>query len=96
MAPIGLKLGQNAFQTIPDISIFDSGNFFSGEHFCPKMRFFGRKKNPPLFGEFKQTSQDIRDSDSDSKESWDVHLNAIKNGFLIFGLLWAWSEGLRV
>ena len=24
MAPIGLKLGQNAFQTIPDISFFDA------------------------------------------------------------------------
>ena len=29
MAPIGLKLCQNAFQTIPDISFFDAGhNFF--------------------------------------------------------------------
>ena len=23
MAPIGLKLGENAFQTIPDVSFFD-------------------------------------------------------------------------
>ena len=28
MAPIGLKLCQNAFQTIPDISFFDSGHKF--------------------------------------------------------------------
>ena len=26
MAPIGLKLCQNAFQTIPDISFFDAGH----------------------------------------------------------------------
>ena len=29
MAPIGLKLFQNAFQTIPDISFFDAQKFFS-------------------------------------------------------------------
>ena len=28
-APIGTKLCQNAFQTIPDVSFFDAGKFFS-------------------------------------------------------------------
>ena len=28
MAPIGAKLCQNAFQTIPDVSFFDTGNDF--------------------------------------------------------------------
>ena len=33
IAPIGLKLWENAFQTIPDISYFDPRNFFLGETF---------------------------------------------------------------
>ena len=28
MAPIGLKLGENTFQTIPDVSFFDVENFY--------------------------------------------------------------------
>ena len=33
MARIGLKLGQNAFQTIPDISCFDAEKVFGGDFF---------------------------------------------------------------
>ena len=38
MAPIGLKLGQNAFQTIPDISYFDVENFSWGDIFGRGLR----------------------------------------------------------
>ena len=44
MAPFGLKLWENAFQIIPDISFFDAenkiGNFFFGVDF-----FFGVEKS---------------------------------------------------
>ena len=55
MAPIGLKLGQNAFQTIPNISFFDtekicSVNFFVKIHdfrnfgqVFDELRIFGRQ-----------------------------------------------------
>ena len=39
MAPIGLKLGQNAFQTFPNISFFDPEEK-NGEHFWSNMLFF--------------------------------------------------------
>ena len=42
MAPIGAKLGQNAFQTIPDISFFDAENFFLAKIFDENFR---EKKN---------------------------------------------------
>ena len=54
------------------------------------------KKSPPLFGELRQTSQDLVDSGSDSNVSWDVCLNSLKSGFLIFGFFSTRSEGLRV
>ena len=36
MAPIGLKLRENAFQVIPDISFFDGTNTFCDQNFCCK------------------------------------------------------------
>jgi len=36
MAPIGLKLWENAFQVIPDISFFDAQNIFCDTNFCRK------------------------------------------------------------
>ena len=36
MAPIGLKLRENAFQVIPDISFFDGTNIFCDQNFCCK------------------------------------------------------------
>ena len=96
IAPIVLKLGQNAFQTIPNISYFDPRNFFWGEHFWPQMCFFVRKKHTPFFGELRQASQYMFDSDSDSNDPWDVCLNSLKSGFWIFGFLLTRSECLRV
>ena len=40
MAPIGLKLGQNAFQTIPNISFFDPAKKQIGEIGLSKILFF--------------------------------------------------------
>ena len=37
MAPIGLKLRENAFQVIPDISFFDGTNIFCDQIFCSKI-----------------------------------------------------------
>ena len=63
MAPIGAKLWENAFQTIPDISFFDAepkkiDDFFSGSNqklaVLEEPRFFGRswqvrlEKLPPM------------------------------------------------
>ena len=96
MALFGFKLWENAFPTIPDISFFDSEIFFSGQHFDPKMYFLFEKKHLPLFGELRQTSQDLFDSDSDSNVSWDICFNSLKSGFLIFGFFPIRSEGLRV
>ena len=82
IAPMGLKLGQNVFQMIPDISFFDSRK--NKSWFFWSKNFFRWKKWPPLFGELRQTSQDLVDSGSDSNVSWDVCLNSLKSGFLIF------------
>ena len=40
MAPFGLKLCQNAFQTIPDISFFDAEKNKIGDFFGTKHLFF--------------------------------------------------------
>ena len=65
--------------------IFRLRDFFSGQHFDPKMYFCSKTNHLPLFGELRQTSQDLFDSDSDSNVSWDVCFNSLKSGFLIFG-----------
>ena len=83
IAPFGFKLGQNAFQTIPDISFVDSQNFFRGEFVCHKMWLFVPKNHLPLFWELRQTSRDRWDSDSDSNESWDVCFNSRRNTNII-------------
>ena len=36
MAPFGLRLRENAFQVIPDISFFDGTNIFCDQNFCCK------------------------------------------------------------
>ena len=38
----------------------------------------------PLFGELSRTSRDSFESESDSKESWDIRLNSSKSGICIF------------
>ena len=40
----------------------------------------------PLLKELSRTSQDSFESDSDSKESWDIRLNSSKSGICIFCL----------
>ena len=50
MAPIGLKLCQNAFQTIPDISFFDAEK---------KNREFFERKNS-VFRKFGQVFEELR------------------------------------
>ena len=42
MAPFGLKLWENAFQTIPNISFFDAEKFFLAKIFDENVR---QKKN---------------------------------------------------
>ena len=44
MAPFGLKLGENAFQRIPDISFFDAELFFFDEKSRLKSSSGGRGK----------------------------------------------------
>ena len=41
MAPIGLKLGQNVFQTIPNISFFDTKQKLFGEFVRQNVHVFG-------------------------------------------------------
>ena len=45
MAPFGVKLWENAFQTIPDIQLFDAPKNFSAFFFSKKVRvdFFFKK-----------------------------------------------------
>ena len=49
MAPFGLKLWENAFQTIPNISFFDAEKFFLAnffdENFRKKKKFVGKSTN---------------------------------------------------
>ena len=45
MAPIGLKLQENAFQVIPDISFFDGTNTFCDQNLCCKTFFLQRSEN---------------------------------------------------
>ena len=49
MAPIGVKLWENAFQTIPNISFFDAENIFFAkffdENFRQKKFFVGKSTN---------------------------------------------------
>ena len=45
MAPFGLKLWENAFQMIPDISFFDGTNIFCDQNFCSKQFFVNGQKS---------------------------------------------------
>ena len=59
--------------------------------FVPTFIVYSNENHLPLFGELKQTSEDICDSDSDPNKSWDIYQHSSKSGFWIsgfFGLSW--------
>ena len=51
----------------------------------------------PLFEEFRQTSREMFESDSDSNVSWDVCLNSSKSGTFVekrVTLIYVWRPAL--
>ena len=112
MAPVGLKLGENAFQTIPDVSFFDVNSFFLSKFFLrilvidPWFPRFGKagafwaspSNSPRKMTPFRQKFKSLRSLAKGFKDDWSFFpLILDQNWFTVFAPpIIWWSDDMMI
>ena len=84
MAPFGLKLWENAFQTIPNISFFDAESIFLAklfdENFRQKKKIVGKSTNCPFLRSYGFLDVIGRCASKSYPQSFDFQLSTTFGG----------------